>query len=135
MTIMSRFTQNFMYAVIFVAIFAACIYFFTFNKNYEAKGVYLPNTEIDLPDIKPSDVKVYNLRYRSDTEGSIGLIRTSIHVNNEKDFQKLCDKDLNKAIELAAQNGVDEIKYACLYPEGQIDQLSSVSLQAYAFRD
>ena len=135
MAIMSRFTQNFMYAVIFVAIFVVCIYFFTFNKNYEAKGVYLPNTEIDLPDTKPSDVKVYNLRYKSDTEGSIGMIRTSIHVNDEKDFQKLCDKDLIKAIKLAAENGVDEIKYACLYPEGQIDQLSSVSLQAYAFRD
>lgn len=132
---MSRFTQNFMYAVIFVAIFAACIYFFTFNKNYEAKGVYLPNTEIDFPNTKPSDIRVYNLRYKSDTEGSIGMIRTSIHVNSEKDFQKLCDKDLNKAIELAAANGVHEIKYACLYPEGQIDQLSSVSLQAYAFRD
>ena len=135
MIVMSRFTQNLMYAVIFLAIFAACIYFFTFNKSYEAKGVYLPNTEIDLPSTDRNNVKVYNLRYQSDTEGSIGMIRTSIHVNNEKDFQKLCDKDLDKAIKLAAENGVDEIKYACLYPEGQIDQLSSVSLQAYAFRD
>ena len=124
-----------MYVVVFVAIFAACIYFFTFNKNYEAKGVYLPNTEIDLPSTKPSDVKIYNLRYRSDTEGSIGMIRTSIHVSDEKDFQKLCDKNLKKAVELAAQNSVDEIKYACLYPEGQINELSSVSLQAYAFRN
>ncbi len=131
---MSRLTQNLMYAVILVAIFAACIYFFTFNKNYEAKGVYLPSKEIDLPDAKPNEVKVYNLRYRSDTEGAIGMIRTSIHVNNEKDFQKLCNKDLNKAIELAAANGAHEIKYTCLYPEGQIDQLSSVSLLAYAFR-
>ena len=135
MIIMSRFTQNLMYAVIFAAIFAACIHFFTFNKNDEAKGVYLANTEIDLPDTKPSDVKVYNLRYKSDTEGSIGMIRTSIHVNNKKDFQKLCDKDLNKAIDIAAQNGVHEIKYVCLYPEGQVDELSNVSLQAYAFRD
>ena len=132
---MSRFTQNLSYMVVFVAIFAACIYFFTFNKSYEAKGVYLPNTEIDLPSTDRNNVKVYNLRYQSDTEGSIGMIRTSIHVNNEKDFQKLCDKDLEKAIELAAENGADEIKYVCLYPEGQIDQLSGVSLQAYAFRD
>ena len=132
---MSRLTQNLIYAVIFVTIFFICTYFFTFNKNYEVKGVYLPNTEIELPNTDPNNIKAYNLRYQSDTEGSIGIIRAFIHVGDEKDFQKLCDKDLNKAIELAAKNGAHEIKYACRYPEGQIDELSNVSLEAYAFRN
>lgn len=132
---MSKFNQNLMYAIIAIVVFALCIYFFTFSKDYEAKGVYLPNKEIDLPSIKPDDVEVDNLRYESETKDSIGMIRTFIHVEDEKDFQKLCEKDLDKAVEIAAENGAGKIKYACFHAENQTDPLSSVSLQAYAFKD
>ena len=127
--------QNFMYIMIIIVIFITCIYFFTFNEKYEPKGVYLPNSEIDLPAIELSKVKFYDLRYHSDTEGAIGIIRTSIHVSNKKDFQNLCDINLKKAVELAALNGADEIKYVCIYPHGKINQLSSVFLEAYASRN
>ncbi len=132
---MGRLQQNLMYATILVVIFVICIYLFTFNRNYEVKGIYLPAYSTKLPPTNPNKMKVFNLRYQSDTEGNIGQIRTSIHVSNQKDFQNLCDENLHKAILLAADNGADEIKYVCLFPEGQINELSSVSLRAYAFRN
>ncbi|MED7789315.1 hypothetical protein [Francisella sp. 19X1-34] len=132
---MGRLQQNLMYAIILVVIFVICIYLFTFNRSYEVKGIYLPAYSTKLPPTNPNKMKVFNLRYQSDTEGNIGQIRTSIHVNNQKDFQSLCDENLHKAILLAADNGADEIKYVCLFPEGQINELSSVSLRAYAFRN
>lgn len=95
----------------------------------------MPAYSAELPATKPSDVRIFNLRYQSETKDNIGQVRTSIHVNDEKDFQKLCDKNLAKAVVLAAQNGAHEIKYVCLYPEGQINELSSVQLRGYAFRD
>ena len=132
---MGRFQQNLMYAVILVIIFAVYIYFFTSNNEAETKEVYLPKYSDELPPTDPSQVRVYNLQYQGDTQGNIGQVRTSTHVSNEKDFQKLCDKDLKEAIKLAAQHGAHEIKYICLYPEGQINELSSVQLRGYAFRD
>lgn len=132
---MGRLQQNLIYAVILVVIFVVCIYFFTFNRKYEVKGVFLPVYSSELPKTDPNNIRVFNLRYESDTKGNIGQIRTSVHVSNQKDFQKLCDENLHKAIQLAADNGANEIKYVCLYPEGQIGELSSVSLRAYAFRD
>lgn len=132
---MGRLQQNLMYTVILIVMFIICIYFFTFNRKYEVKGIFLPAHSAILPATNPSKIRVFNLRYESDTEGNIGQVRTSVHVSNQKDFQKLCDKNLYKAMNLAAANGANEIKYVCLYPQGQINELSSVSLRAYAFRD
>lgn len=132
---MGRLQQNLMYAIILVVIFVICIYFFTFNRSYEVQGVFLPAYSTKMPATDPSKIRVFNLRYESDTKDNIGQVRTSVHVSNQKDFQKLCDENLYKAIKLAAANGANEIKYVCLYPQGQINELSSVSLRAYAFRD
>ncbi|KEI35691.1 hypothetical protein FRA_29c03150 [Francisella sp. W12-1067] len=132
---MSRFNQNVMYIVVIIAVFVTCIYFFTSNNDYETKGIFLPEYSVKLPKVDPNSVKIYNLRYQSDAEGAVGLIRVSTHTTNRDNFTKLCDRNLKKAVELAAENGVDEIKYICLYPEGQLDELSNVSLQAYAFRN
>ncbi|AIT08750.1 membrane protein [Candidatus Francisella endociliophora] len=132
---MSRFQQNLMYAVILLIVFGLSVYFFTFKKDYETKGVFLPKYSAELPAVDPSKVRVFNLQYQSDTKGNIGQVRTSTHVAEEKDFQKLCDRNLQEAVKLAAEHGAHEIKYVCLYPEGQINELSSVQLRAYAFRD
>ncbi|BCD91064.1 hypothetical protein fh0823_12030 [Francisella halioticida] len=124
-----------MYAIILVIMFVICIYFFTFNRKYEVKGIFLPVYSKKLPPTDPNKIRVFNLGYESDIKGNIGQVRTSIHVSNQKYFQELCDKNLYKAMKLAAENGANEIKYVCLYPQGQINELSSVSLRAYAFRD
>lgn len=132
---MSRFQQNLMYAVIIVIIFVSCVFYFTVDNKPETKGVFLPKYSAELPSIDPDEVRVFNLQYKSQTKGNISQVRTSTHVSDEKDFQKLCDRDLHKAVKLAAAHGAHEIKYVCLYPEGQINELSSVQLRAYAFRD
>ncbi|AJC48923.1 hypothetical protein IB642_03610 [Allofrancisella guangzhouensis] len=131
---MSRLSQNIMYAVIIIAVFAICVYFFASNKNYETKGIFLSKYSVELPKVDPDNVRIYNLRYQDDAKGSVGLIRVATHTTNKDDFTELCDRNLKKAVELAAKNGTDEIKYICLYPEGPLDELSNVSLQAYAFR-
>ena len=132
---MNRLTQNLMYVVIFLIIFAGSVFYFTHHTIYSVKGVYLSRYNVSIPPTNPKDVRVYNLHYTNESDGSIGTIRTSIHVDNEKDYNELCEKNIHKAIEIAAKNGVHEIKYICIYPEGDLNQLSSVSLLAYAFRD
>ena len=132
---MSRFSQNLMYVGVLVVVFISCVYFFLSKNIPEPKGIYLPKYSAELPQTDPSQVRVYNLLYQSDTQGNIGQIRTLIHVSSEKDFQKLCDKNLKEAVKLAAQHGAHEMKYICLYPEGQINELSSVQLRGYAFGD
>ena len=131
---MSRFKQNFLYILISAIIFAGFYYYFANNK-YETKGIFLSNISVKMPAVDVDNVRVYNLRYRSDAKGSVGIIRTSTHVSSSTEFKELCDKDLKKALELASENGINEIKYLCMYPEGKIDALSNVSLLAYVFRD
>ncbi|GAB4224622.1 MAG: hypothetical protein Kow0076_7430 [Francisella sp.] len=132
---MSRLQQNVMYIVILLLVFVACVYFFVPNHKVEAKAIYLPNISVDYPAVDPSEVKTYPLRYQSDMQGNIGQVRSLIYVHNEQDFQSLCDKNLQEAIKLAAQHGANIIKYICLYPEGQINDLSSVQLRGYTFRE
>lgn len=88
-----------------------------------------------MPATDPKQVRIFNLRYQTDTQDSIGEIRVVIGVDQERYFQKLCNENIREAVKLAAQNGAHEIKYVCLFPEGQITELSSVQLRAYAFRD
>jgi hypothetical protein len=132
---MSRFSQNLMYAVIILVVFVICVYFFILPQSYQVKGVFLPKYSAQLPATNPESIKVFNLHYQSETQGNIGQIRTSIHIDNEADFQKLCQENLASAVKIAAKHGAHEIKYVCLYPEGQLNELSSVQLRAYAFRD
>ncbi|MBK2093678.1 Francisella virulence factor A [Francisella philomiragia] len=132
---MSRFSQNLMYVGILFIVFISCIYFFVSKNIPEPKGVYLPKYSAKLPATDPKQVRIFNLRYQTDTQDSIGEIRVVIGVDQERDFQKLCNENIREAVKLAAQNGAHEIKYVCLFPEGQITELSSVQLRAYAFRD
>ncbi|MEY8767347.1 Francisella virulence factor A [Francisella philomiragia] len=132
---MSRFSQNLMYVGILFIIFISCIYFFVSKNTPEPKGIYLPKYSAKLPATDPKQVRIFNLRYQTDTQDSIGEIRVVIAVDQERDFQKLCNQNIREAVKLAAQNGAHEIKYVCLFPEGQITELSSVQLRAYAFRD
>ncbi|MBK2295700.1 Francisella virulence factor A [Francisella philomiragia] len=132
---MSRFSQNLMYVGILFIIFISCIYFFVSKNTPEPKGIYLPKYSAKLPATDPKQVRIFNLRYQTDTQDSIGEIRVVIGVDQERDFQKLCNQNIREAVKLAAQNGAHEIKYVCLFPEGQITELSSVQLRAYAFRD
>ncbi|EET21569.1 Francisella virulence factor A [Francisella philomiragia] len=132
---MSRFSQNLMYVGILFIVFISCIYFFVSKNIPEPKGVYLPKYSAKLPATDPKQVRIFNLRYQTDTQDSIGEIRVVIGVDQERDFQKLCNQNIREAVKLAAQNGAHEIKYVCLFPEGQITELSSVQLRAYAFRD
>lgn len=124
-----------MYVGILFIIFISCIYFFVSKNIPEPKGVYLPKYSAKLPATDPKQVRIFNLRYQTDTQDSIGEIRVVIGVDQERDFQKLCNQNIREAVKLAAQNGAHEIKYVCLFPEGQITELSSVQLRAYAFRD
>ncbi|MBK2025126.1 hypothetical protein AB9G23_05000 [Francisella philomiragia] len=132
---MSRFSQNLMYVGILFIVFISCIYFFVSKNIPEPKGVYLPKYSAKLPATDPKQVRIFNLRYQTDTQDSIGEIRVVVGVDQERDFQKLCNENIREAVKLAAQNGAHEIKYVCLFPEGQITELSSVQLRAYAFRD
>ncbi|MBY7733508.1 hypothetical protein [Francisella philomiragia] len=132
---MSRFSQNLMYVGILFIVFISCIYFFVSKNTPEPKGIYLPKYSAKLPATDPKQVRIFNLRYQTDTQDSIGEIRVVIGVDQERDFQKLCNENIREAVKLAAQNGTHEIKYVCLFPEGQITELSSVQLRAYAFRD
>ncbi|AJI54310.1 Francisella virulence factor A [Francisella philomiragia] len=132
---MSRFGQNLMYVGILAVVFISCIYFFVSKNIPEPKGIYLPKYSAKLPATDPKQVRIFNLRYQTDTQDSIGEIRVVIGVDQERDFQKLCNENIREAVKLAAQNGAHEIKYVCLFPEGQITELSSVQLRAYAFRD
>ncbi|MBK2020038.1 hypothetical protein IB633_08775 [Francisella philomiragia] len=132
---MSRFSQNLMYIGILFIVFISCIYFFVSKNIPEPKGVYLPKYSAKLPATDPKQVRIFNLRYQTDTQDSIGEIRVVVGVDQERDFQKLCNQNIREAVKLAAQNGAHEIKYVCLFPEGQITELSSVQLRAYAFRD
>ncbi|MBK2095103.1 hypothetical protein IB680_05365 [Francisella philomiragia] len=132
---MSRFSQNLMYVGISFIVFISCIYFFVSKNIPEPKGVYLPKYSAKLPATDPKQVRIFNLRYQTDTQDSIGEIRVVVGVDQERDFQKLCNENIREAVKLAAQNGAHEIKYVCLFPEGQITELSSVQLRAYAFRD
>ncbi|AJI75086.1 hypothetical protein BZ13_171 [Francisella philomiragia subsp. philomiragia ATCC 25015] len=124
-----------MYVGILFIVFISCIYFFVSKNIPEPKGVYLPKYSAKLPATDPKQVRIFNLRYQTDTQDSIGEIRVVIGVDQERDFQKLCNQNIREAVKLAAQNGAHEIKYVCLFPEGQITELSSVQLRAYAFRD
>ncbi|KFJ43620.1 hypothetical protein DR78_1900 [Francisella philomiragia] len=124
-----------MYVGILFIIFISCIYFFVSKNIPEPKGIYLPKYSAKLPATDPKQVRIFNLRYQTDTQDSIGEIRVVIGVDQERDFQKLCNQNIREAVKLAAQNGAHEIKYVCLFPEGQITELSSVQLRAYAFRD
>ncbi|AJI55265.1 hypothetical protein LA56_358 [Francisella philomiragia] len=124
-----------MYVGILFIVFISCIYFFVSKNIPEPKGVYLPKYSAKLPATDPKQVRIFNLRYQTDTQDSIGEIRVVIGVDQERDFQKLCNENIREAVKLAAQNGAHEIKYVCLFPEGQITELSSVQLRAYAFRD
>lgn len=124
-----------MYVGILFIVFISCIYFFVSKNIPEPKGVYLPKYSAKLPATDPKQVRIFNLRYQTDTQDSIGEIRVVVGVDQERDFQKLCNENIREAVKLAAQNGAHEIKYVCLFPEGQITELSSVQLRAYAFRD
>ncbi len=124
-----------MYVGILAVVFISCIYFFVSKNIPEPKGIYLPKYSAKLPATDPKQVRIFNLRYQTDTQDSIGEIRVVIGVDQERDFQKLCNENIREAVKLAAQNGAHEIKYVCLFPEGQITELSSVQLRAYAFRD
>ncbi|AJI47784.1 hypothetical protein BF30_72 [Francisella philomiragia] len=124
-----------MYIGILFIVFISCIYFFVSKNIPEPKGVYLPKYSAKLPATDPKQVRIFNLRYQTDTQDSIGEIRVVVGVDQERDFQKLCNQNIREAVKLAAQNGAHEIKYVCLFPEGQITELSSVQLRAYAFRD
>lgn len=124
-----------MYVGISFIVFISCIYFFVSKNIPEPKGVYLPKYSAKLPATDPKQVRIFNLRYQTDTQDSIGEIRVVVGVDQERDFQKLCNENIREAVKLAAQNGAHEIKYVCLFPEGQITELSSVQLRAYAFRD
>jgi len=124
-----------MYVGILFIVFISCIYFFVSKNTPEPKGIYLPKYSAKLPATDPKQVRIFNLRYQTDTQYSIGEIRVVIGVDQEKDFQKLCNENIRETVKLAAQNGAHEIKYVCLFPEGQITELSSVQLRAYAFRD
>ncbi|AFJ43882.1 Francisella virulence factor A [Francisella orientalis] len=132
---MSRFSQNLMYVGILFIVFISGIYFFVSKNIPEPKGIYLPKYSAKLPATDPKQVRIFNLRYQTDTQDSIGEIRVVIGVDQERYFQKLCNENIREAVKLAAQNGAHEIKYVCLFPEGQITELSSVQLRAYAFRD
>ncbi|MEY8702316.1 hypothetical protein AB4F11_04735 [Francisella philomiragia] len=132
---MSRLSQNLMYVGILFIVFISCIYFFVSTNVPEPKGIYLSKYSAKLPATDPKQVRIFNLRYQTDTQNSIGEIRVVIGVDQERDFQKLCNENIREAVKLAAQNGAHEIKYVCLFPEGQITELSSVQLRGYAFRD
>ncbi|MBK2029073.1 hypothetical protein IB655_03550 [Francisella noatunensis] len=132
---MSRLSQNLMYVGILFIVFISCIYFFVSKNTPEPKGIYLPKYSAKLPATDPKQVRIFNLCYQTDTQDNIGEIRVVIGVDQERDFQKLCNENIREAVKLAAQNGAHEIKYVCLFPEGQITELSSVQLRAYAFRD
>lgn len=124
-----------MYVGILFIVFISGIYFFVSKNIPEPKGIYLPKYSAKLPATDPKQVRIFNLRYQTDTQDSIGEIRVVIGVDQERYFQKLCNENIREAVKLAAQNGAHEIKYVCLFPEGQITELSSVQLRAYAFRD
>ena len=132
---MSRFTQNAMYILIILIVFILAIFLLTDKKHSDSHGIYLSNTSITLPPVLVSDVKTYNLRYQSDIVGNVGSINAITYVDNTNQFQTACDKNVNKAKSLAANNGADEMKYVCYYPEGKLTELSSVRLQAYAFKN
>lgn len=132
---MGRFQQNLMYAVILVIIFAVCVYFLLQIMKLKQKEFIYLNTVLNYHQLILVKLEfiIYNTR----------VIHKEILVKSEprlmsvmkKIFKKLCDKNLKEAIKLAAQHGAHEIKYICLYPEGQINELSSVQLRGYAFRD
>tara|TARA_B110000977_G_C10882219_1_gene417968 strand:- start:28 stop:402 length:375 start_codon:yes stop_codon:yes gene_type:complete len=124
-----------MYIIIILIVFIVSIFVLTDKKHSDSHGIYLSNTSIILPPVLKGDVKIYNLRYQSDIVGNVGAINALTYVDNTNQFQAACNKNLQKAISLAANNGSDEIKYVCNYPEGKLDQLSSVRLQAYAFKN
>ncbi|QLE78430.1 hypothetical protein FLM55_01210 [Francisella sp. Scap27] len=132
---MSRFVQNIMYIAIILLIFGGSIFYFTHGSTYNVKGVYLPKYSVTPPATSPNEVRVYNLHYKSESDNSIGTIRTSVHAENKKEFNKLCEANIAKAVDIAARNGVHEIKFVCIYPEGELNELSSVSLLSYTFRD
>ena len=132
---MNKTQQNFLYLAVIVILFLLSFHFFLPSENYKPKGVYISNSKVSFAKTNPSDVKISQLKYPNEEQGSIGLIRVSIHLDKKDNKQMLCNKNIQKAVELAAQNGANAIKYICLYPQGKIDQLSSVSLRAYAFRD
>ncbi len=110
-------------------------------KSPEVHASYLPSYDLKLPKTNPNDVRVFDINYKTnklykeDMEKSIGAIRASIVVDNHKDFDELCHQNVMKAIDLAAEHGANEIKYVCMYPQGELSPLSSVGLQAFAFKD
>ena len=133
---MNKIQQNFLYLAVIVILFLLSLHFFLPKENYKAHGVYIPNSKISFAKTNPSDVKVLQLKHHNEEQGSIGLIRVSIHLGENDNKQMLCSKNIQKAVDIAAQNGANAIQYdVCSYLKSKINQLSSASLKAYAFRD
>ena len=138
---MTRNKQNILHIFIILLVLILCFIIVPRNDAYEAKGIYLPKYQHNMVPISPSKINAINLSdkqgrlYYENLDKAIGLIRVSKMVDNYKDFNDICKQNVNKAIDLAAQNGIDRIKYICTYPQGELNQLSSVTLQAYAFKD
>ena len=138
---MTRNKQNILHIFFILLVLILCFIIVPRNDAYEAKGIYLPKYQHNMVPISPSKINAINLSdkqgrlYYENLDKAIGLIRVSKMVDNYKDFNDICKQNVNKAIDLAAQNGIDRIKYICTYPQGELNQLSSVTLQAYAFKD
>ncbi|APC96253.1 Francisella virulence factor A [Francisella frigiditurris] len=138
---MNRFSQNLLYLGVLLVVFAICAVLFYTNEPIKPHGVFLPAHDIRLPSIDPDNVKAFDLKYsqnklyKGEFDNAIGSIRASINVKNPQDFERACNKDLEEAVRLAAANGTNTVRYMCFFPEGQLNELSTVNLQAYAFRD
>jgi len=133
--------QNLLHLAIIIIVLIICFLIVPKNNDYEVEGIYLPKYQLNMVPISHSKVNAINLNNKQDKlyyenlDKAIGLIRVSKMVDNYKDFDNICKQNVDKAIDLAAENGIDRIKYMCSYPQGELNQLSNVTLQAYAFKD
>lgn len=129
---MKKLKQNLLYVFILAIIFIVCFWIFMPELDKDPKGVFLPNRGYtESTPIPNNAVKNEKLKATDNISDNIGKIVVIVHqTTTSASQQQLCLNNLEKAVSLASEKGVAEIRYTC----SDIDDKSNVRLIAYAFK-
>lgn len=136
---MKRSQQNIAYIIILITVMITCWSVLMYDTKFQPKYIYLPQTESSYSPVTSSSIESYTLsnpaifKLKLD-KSPIGIIHVSVHSNNNKSLQFLCDQVTQKAKEISANYGSTMIIGSCsVHKNSRESALDSINFYAYTY--